>query len=49
VQIQSTLSLDQILDSELSSNPQYSSNSVAVPENTGGKKSNSSKLGLIFA
>lgn len=49
VQIQSTLSLDQILDSELSSNPQYSNNSVAIPENTWGKKSKSSKLGLIFA
>lgn len=49
VQVQSTLSLDQILDSELSSNPQYSNNSVAIPENTVGKKSKSNKLGLIFA
>jgi hypothetical protein len=29
----STLSLDQILDSELNSNPQYSDNSKAVPKN----------------
>ena len=49
VQVQSTLSLDQILDSELSSNPQYSNNSVAIPENAGSKKSKSNKLGLIFA
>ena len=32
-QVQSTLSLDQILDSELLSNPQYSDNSKASPQN----------------
>ncbi len=32
-QIQSTLSLDQILDSELLSNPQYADNSKAAPQN----------------
>lgn len=39
-QVQSTLSLDQILDSELLSNPQYTDNSKASPENkpaSGGK------------
>jgi len=39
-QVQSTLSLDQILDTELSSNPQYSDNSKATPQNvsaSGGK------------
>ena len=39
-QVQSTLSLDQILDSELLSNPQYADNSKASPQNTpasGGK------------
>ena len=39
-QVQSTLSLDQILDTELSSNPQYSDNSKASPQNapaSGGK------------
>ena len=33
IQVQSTLSLDQILDSELLSNPQYSDNSKASPQN----------------
>ena len=32
-QVQSTLSLDQILDSELLSNPQYSDSSKASPQN----------------
>ncbi|MBQ5945629.1 hypothetical protein IJL65_04580 [bacterium] len=32
-QVQSTLSLDQILDSELLSNPQYTDNSKASPQN----------------
>ena len=32
-QVQSTLSLDQILDSELLSNPQYADNSTASPQN----------------
>ena len=32
-QVQSTLSLDQILDSELLSNPQYADNSKASPQN----------------
>lgn len=39
-QVQSTLSLDQILDSELLTNPQYADNSNASPENksaSGGK------------
>ncbi len=39
-QVQSTLSLDQILDSELLTNPQYADNSKASPENksaSGGK------------
>ncbi|MBO7505070.1 hypothetical protein J6T66_02765 [bacterium] len=39
-QVKSTLSLDQILDTELSSNPQYSDNSKATPQNapaSGGK------------
>lgn len=39
-QVQSTLSLDQILDSELLTNPQYADNSKASPQNapvSGGK------------
>ena len=33
MQVQSTLSLDQILDSELLTNPQYADNSKASPQN----------------
>lgn len=46
-QMQPTLSLDQILDSELSSNPQYSNNSIASPENI--TASSKSKVGILFA
>jgi hypothetical protein len=32
-EMKATLSLDQILDSELNNNPQFSDNSTAVPTN----------------
>ena len=47
-QVQSTLSLDQILDSELLSNPQYADNSKASPQNTPVSEWGKSKIWLFI-
>ena len=46
-QVQSTLSLDQILDSELLSNPQYADNSTASPQNQPASEWHKSKMWLF--
>ena len=47
--IKSTLSLDEILDSELKSNPQFTDNSISVPNNTQTKSTSMwSKKTTIF-
>lgn len=46
-QIKSTLSLDQILDSELTDNPQFSDNSKAVPTNVAVNWSNKKIIWII--
>jgi hypothetical protein len=51
INMQATLSLDEILDSELSTNPQFADNSKAVPENvqvpSSGLFSNKKMLGIV--
>ena len=47
-QMQSTLSLDQILDSELSSNPKYSDNSISIPENKNKPPLQTKKISTIL-
>lgn len=47
--VKSTLSLDEILDSELQSNPQFTDNSKAVPKNIAAKSWGSNGLLKIFA
>jgi hypothetical protein len=50
VTVRSTLSLDEILDSELQSNPQFADNSKAVPTNITSKTSSGNKkLISVFA
>jgi hypothetical protein len=46
--MQSTLSLDQILDSELSSNPKYSDNSISIPENENKPPLQTKKISTIL-
>lgn len=47
MQVQSTLSLDQILDSELLTNPQYADNSKASPQNVSTSSWSKAKMGIF--